>query len=474
MIDDIQLARDAPLQAQLHDILAERILAGRYPPGQRLPASRHMARTLGLSRNTVNAVLEQLRAEGFLHSRRGAGWFVNRALPPAGRFRQLPRRASGERPPLRLSGYGRALVAGGPRRQEIDLPLTPGIPDLGAFPLRAWNRILHHHESRRGALGFDGFQGLRYLREILADYLRASRGLSCSPEQIIITQGAQQAIALVAKVLLDSGDPVLMENPGYGGARRAFASVNARIEPVAVGPHGLAVARLPQQPRARLLYCTPTHQYPLGGILPVAERLQLLDWAARHRIWLLEDDYDSEFHFYQKPIPALQGLVDPAPVIYVGSFSKVIFPALRLGYLVAPEPLVEVLVRAKGYMGGESPQLLQYVTAEFIEQGLFGRHLRRMRQLYQSKWEQCLAVWRRELAGRLEPVAESAGMHLVFRGQCEDLNVQTRMRHAGFGVTALTDYYCAGQPATGFVVGYANASPEQISDGITRLAAMVS
>lgn len=473
MIDDIQLARDAPLQGQLHDVLVERILAGRYPPGQRLPASRHMARVLGLSRNTVNAVLEQLRAEGFLHSHRGAGWFVNQALPPAGRFQDQPPRSRRERPPVRLSPYGRALMAGGPQRQEIDLPLTPGIPDLGAFPLRAWNRILHHHESRRGALGFDGFQGLRYLREILADYLRASRGLSCRPEQIVITQGAQQAIVLVAKVLLDAGDPVLMENPGYGGARRAFASVNACIEPVSVGPHGLAVSQLPRNPRPRLLYCTPTHQYPLGGILPVAERLQLLDWASRHRVWLLEDDYDSEFHFYQKPIPALQGLVDQAPVIYVGSFSKVIFPALRLGYLVAPEPLVEVLVRAKGYLGGESPQLLQYVTAEFIEQGLFGRHLRRMRQLYQAKWEHCLAVWRKELAGRLEPVAESAGMHLVFRGHCEDVRIQARMRAAGFGLTALSEYHCAVPAARGFVVGYANASPQQITEGLTRLAEMV-
>jgi len=473
VIEDIRLDRDLPLQDQLHAVLAERILAGRYPPGQRLPASRRIAQTLGLSRNTVNAVLEQLRAEGFLHSRRGAGWFVTRTLPPVGRFSGTPRRSGGALPAVRLSSYGRALMAGGPQRQEIDLPLTPGIPDLGAFPLRAWNRILHHHESRRGALGFDGFQGLRYLREILADYLRASRGLICRPEQILITQGAQQAISLVAKVLLDAGEPVMMENPGYGGARRAFASVNACIEPVPVGPGGLAVGQLPRRPQACLLYCTPTHQYPLGGILPVAERLQLLDWARRHQVWLLEDDYDSEFHFYQKPIPALQGLVDKAPVIYVGSFSKVIFPALRLGYLVAPEPLMDVLIRAKGYMSGESPQLLQYVTAEFIEQGLFARHLRRMRQLYQQKWEYCLDCWRRELSGRLEPVAESAGMHLVFRGHCEDRRIQSELRRAGYGATALSDYFSTEAADTGFVLGYANAGEQQMAQGIATLAQLL-
>lgn len=470
MIDDIALDPGAPLQSQLYEAIVERILSGRYRPGQRLPASRTIAGRLALSRNTVNAVLEQLRAEGFLYSRRGAGWFIHRELPP-GRPEPVSRRpAASQWPPVHLSAYGKALATAGLRRPEIDLPLTPGIPDLDAFPLKAWNRLLHHHESRRSTLGFDGFQGLRYLREVLADYLRASRGVQCRPEQIVITQGAQQAVVLAAQVLLDRGAAVFTEDPGYGGARRAFAGVNARLLPVPVGAQGLQVDQLPEHPPARLLYCTPTHQYPMGGIMPVSQRLQLLAWARRNQVWLLEDDYDSEFHFYQKPIPAMQGLEDKAPVIYVSSFSKVIFPSLRLGYLVAPEPLVDVLIRAKGYAGGESPQLLQYVVAEFIEQGLFARHLRRMRQLYQEKWEYCMENWRQYLQGRLAPVAESAGMHLVLQGACDDQRAQQAMRVEGYGLTALSGYYADKVRSTGFVVGYANASPAEMTGGFRALA----
>lgn len=473
MISDIKLDRSRPLQTQLYDMLAQRILSGRYCAGQRLPSGRECAARLGVSRNTVNAVLDQLRAEGLLLSRRGSGWYVHHELPQMPRT-AAPQRAAGEPSALRLSRYGRRLRdLGGAERSNTSLPLTPGVPDLSAFPLRTWNRIRHHHESRRPALGFESFQGLAPLREALADYLRSSRGLRCTPDQILITHGAQQSIALIAQALLDPGEEVLMEDPGYGGARRAFASVSAHIRPVPIGPQGLAPEQLPEAPAARLLYCTPTHQYPLGGIVPTAQRLQLLEWARRNSVWIVEDDYDSEFHFYQKPIPAMQGLVENAQVIYVGSFSKTLFPALRLGYLVAPEPLLEVLIAGKCFMSGESPQLPQYVAAEFVAQGCFARHLRRMRQIYREKWELCMALWRQELDGRLEPVAQSAGMHLVFRGDCTDQSVCDGMRSAGYGTTALSGYYCAEHRETGFVVGYANARPAEIVSGMHALARLI-
>jgi GntR family transcriptional regulator / MocR family aminotransferase len=471
MISDIQFDRSRPLQTQLYEQLAERILSGRYRAGQRLPSGRECATRWGVSRNTVNAVFDQLRAEGLLLSRRGSGWYVHHDLPSIPRSPEPPRALGDPTPIPRLSRYGRRLQElGGAERSNTSLPLTPGIADLTAFPVRTWNRIRHHYESRRPALGFESYQGLPLLREALADYLRSSRGLRCTSEQILITHGAQQAIALIAQVLLDPDESVLMENPGYGGARRAFAGVSARIRPVPVGPQGLAPERLPETPDARLLYCTPTHQYPLGGIVPTAQRLQLLEWARRNSVWIVEDDYDSEFHFYQKPIPAMQGLVDNAPVIYVGSFSKTLFPALRLGYLVAPEPLLDVLVAGKCFMSGESPQLPQYVAAEFVAQGFFARHLRRMRQVYREKWELCMALWRQELDGRLEPVAQSAGMHLVFRGECDDETICNGMRMAGYGTTPLSGYYCTERSETGFVVGYANARPAEIVSGMQTLA----
>ena len=474
MISDIQLDRSRPLQNQLYEQLAERILSGRYRAGQRLPSGRECASRWGVSRNTVNAVFDQLRAEGLLLSRRGSGWYIHHELPPMPRTPMPPRTAENPAPVPGLSRYGRRLQElGGAERSNTSLPLTPGIADLAAFPVRTWNRLRHHYENRRPALGFESYQGLPQLREALADYLRSSRGLRCTPEQILITHGAQQAIALIAQVLLDPDEGVLMEEPGYGGARRAFASVSARIRPVPVGPHGLVPERLPEAPDTRLLYCTPTHQYPLGGIVPTAQRLQLLEWARRNNVWIVEDDYDSEFHFYQKPIPAMQGLVDNAPVIYVGSFSKTLFPALRLGYLVAPEPLLEVLVAGKCFMSGESPQLSQHVAAEFVAQGFFARHLRHMRQIYREKWELGMELWRQELDGYLEPVAQSAGMHLVFRGECDDRTICDKMRSAGYGTTPLSGYYCGEHPETGFVVGYANARPDEIVNGMHTLASLL-
>ncbi len=469
MIDDIRLDASAPLQNQLYQQLAQRILQRRYLPGSRLPSSRQLAQDLGVSRNTVSAVYDQLKAEGFLQGRAGRGVFVHddirsdilrpgtrpapgaaadkSALPP------LPQRTD-----LHIS-----------RTEDASLPFQPGLPDLDAFPIRSWNRTVHHQESRRLLRGYDSTQGYLPLRQAVAQYLRSSRGVRCEAHQVIITNGAQQALSLIADVLLEPGDTVLCESPGYRGARHALASRGNQVRPVPLRKQVLDVDALDGLGSAKLLFCTPTHQYPMGGILDISQRMALLKWAQRNQTWIVEDDYDSEFHFYNKPFAAIQGLFADTPVLYVGSFSKSLLPAMRVGYLVVPEPLVAHLVQSKRINGGESPLLIQAALAEFIETGQFTRHLRRMRQLYRDKWLLFQSRVVRELGAWVTPIAESAGMHLVLEGPFDDIVLSRWLATQGFGSTPLSVHFIGDGARTGLVMGFASASEQQIEQCVALL-----
>ena len=331
MIDDIRFEHTTPLQTQLYQHLSQRIIHRRYPPGSQLPSSRQLAADLGISRNTVNAVYDQLKAEGFLQSRAGRGVFVHQDLnlainQPTGGAIQTTQAMT--LPPLPPAPASRLKLG-----EDANLPFQPGLPDINAFPIRSWNRILHHQESRTSLRGYDTTQGYQPLRRAIADYLRASRGVRCQEHQVIVTNGAQQALSLIADVLLKPGDRVFVENPGYRGARYALGRHGNPLLPVPLKQQVLDVGVLDSLGAAKLLFCTPTHQYPMGGILDVSQRMALLQWARRNQTWIVEDDYDSEFHFYNKPFAAIQGMFDTAPVLYVGSFSKTLLPALRVGFL---------------------------------------------------------------------------------------------------------------------------------------------
>ncbi|WP_066059366.1 PLP-dependent aminotransferase family protein [Halioglobus sp. HI00S01] len=470
-LSDLALTADQPLQRQLYQAFSLRIRDGLWSEGQRLPASRQIASDLGVSRNTVTGALSQLIAEGFLVARPGSGTFVaagfERHQPEAVNWQQQPQLPG-------LSHYGTALAAKAMPEVHVQLPFTLGIPDLRAFPLSVWNRVQRQQQDRLHLLGYDGYQGYAPLREALADYLRVSRQVQCHADQIVITQGAQQAISLCAQVLLDPGDPVLVENPGYVGARRALQAHAAALTPVDVDHRGLQPAQLPAASAAKIMYITPTHHYPLGGIMSAPDRLELLDWAARTGTWLIEDDYDSEFHFHGHPIAALQGMAAQTPVLYLGSFSKTLFPALRLGYLVLPEPLVGSFLHAKRHMDGESPLLQQATVAQFVQEGHFQRHLRRMRVRYREKWEHLSALIASELDGLATPVAESAGMHLVLRipGVNDDALVRD-LTDAGFGGTALSSYYVGQDRPTGLALGFANTDERQRIAGVCRLRELI-
>lgn len=428
---------------------------------------------LGISRNTVNAVYEQLKAEGFLQSRAGTGIFVHqdigRAINPAGETAQperIPSPGTSRSLPS-LPDYPRDKLR---LNADANLPFQPGLPDLDEFPIKAWNRILHHQESRRVLRGYDSIQGYQPLRSAIASYLRTSRGVRCNESQVIITNGAQQALSLIADVFLEPGDRILCENPGYRGARYALGRHGNPLVPVPLRNQVLDVDALAGLGPAKLLSCTPTHQYPMGGILDLSQRMALVQWAQQNNCWIIEDDYDSEFHFFNKPFAAIQGMFDNAPVLYVGSFSKTLMPGLRVGYLVVPEPAVEPLLWAKQISGGESSLITQATIAEFIESGQFTRHLRRMRQLYRDKWIYFQQRVSDTLGSQLSPVAESAGMHLVLEGRLDDTAIHQWLRTRGFGSAPLSAHFLGEAARTGLVMGFASATNRQIDDCVVALA----
>ncbi|WP_428240107.1 PLP-dependent aminotransferase family protein [Gynuella sp.] len=468
VFNELDIQRDQPLQDQIYRFISQNILNQRLQPDTRLPSSRQLAELLGVSRNTVNASFDQLRAEGFIVSRVGSGWYVNgdrfddqvmpKPVSPAGRATLFA-----------CSELAESLLEPEKHPGGSYLPFTTGLPDLKHFPFGIWNRLYRLNESRMALMGYGEHKGLSDLRHQISSYLRESRGVSCHPEQILLTQGAQQALYVVISLLVNPGDEVLIENPGYRGMYKAAQVARAKPLPVDVDEHGLKVNLLPLSTNARLLYCTPTHQYPLGGILNVSERLQLLDWARKNQVWIIEDDYDSEFHFYQKPFPAMHSLVSQAPVIYLGSFSKTLFPALRIGYLVLPEALMPAAISIKEYVQGFSPALEQAVLAQFMAERHFSRHLRRMRQLYQKKWELLIDQWQSRGNETLTPVVQSAGMHVVLRGDIDEQRTLLLLKQHGFGGMPLSGYFINRNCQTGLVLGYANASQQQIIDLVELL-----
>jgi len=469
---------DRPLQEQLQHHLTDWICSGRLAPGTRLPASRRLALELGISRNTVTIVLEQLRSEGFLESFPGKGVFVSSEMPKGVEGLSQVKWMNKISLPA-LSDFGQTLNKTSLSEHSEILPFTPGIPDISAFPQQIWQQIQRRHQDRRTLMGYNGNQGYAPLRESLSEYLRLSRGVHCKPEQIIITQGAQQAISLCAQVLLNEGDSVLVENPGYMGAKKAFQAKRANLISCPLGSNGIDLEALCNgtikgSSKAKLMYVTPTHQYPLGGILSAAQRLKLLDWAAKQNTWLIEDDYDSEFHFYHKPIASLQGMAKQTPVIYMGSFSKTLFPALRLGYLVVPEELTKVFVKAKSFMGGESPLLTQAVVADFINEGHFVRHLRRMRLLYQDKWQHLSTLLNDELSDYVKPIAQSAGMHLAIEiPNTNDEILKQNLKEAGYGSSSLSSYFIDKPAMSGLVLGFANTTHKQRKLGVSGLKSII-
>jgi GntR family transcriptional regulator/MocR family aminotransferase len=478
----LERAAATPLFRQLYLQMKEAILAGGIAPSARLPATRELGRLLQVSRQTVLAAYEQLMAEGYLVGTVGKGTFVSASLPAA-----ASRRKAGEDdmavPPLvrPLSARGEAMAAAMVRVRHHDGPLRTfriSMPGLDLFPFEVWRKIEARHWRRRQVpLGYGGPAGHAPLRELLCAYLQASRGVRCVPEQIVITTGSQQALYLLAQLLLAPGEGVWLESPGYQGALAPFAVAGARICPVPVDAEGMLVAyAAARYPDARMAFATPSHQLPLGVTMSLARRLELLRWAQAKRAWIVEDDYDSEYRYTGPPLASLQSLDRSGCVIYVGTLSKVLFPGLRLGYIVAPPALAEPLARAKAVVDRHSPIVPQAVLADFIQEGHFARHIRRTRDAYGERRSAMLEALQTRMAGLLDCGPSDAGLDLcvgVTNG-LNELDAAARAGAGGVDVRPLAYYTnpdagpdCAVPP--GLLLGFSAFTPDEIRAGIARL-----
>jgi GntR family transcriptional regulator/MocR family aminotransferase len=463
-----------PLTQELYDELRQSILGGQLLPGTRLPSTRALAEERGVSRNTVLNAYEQLLAEGYVEARVGSGTCVARALPEELLAVRAPTRGTGKSacPPLSRRGE---LLASNPGR-PLSAPRRPrafesGLPDAAAFPFRTWTRLMARQWRRPSyeLLSYGDPAGYRPLREAIAAYVRTARAVRCDAEQVFIVSGSQQALDLTARLLIDPGDVALIENPGYPGARVALSAAGARVVPLPVDDDGADIARAKN---ARLVFVTPSHQYPLGVTLSLRRRLALIEWASQRGAWIVEDDYDSEFRYRRKPLPSLQGLDAAGRVIYLGTFSKTLFPSLRLGFVVLPPELVDPFRRARAVVDGHSPVSEQAVLAEFIAEGHFARHIRRMRVLYEERQRVLVEAAKRELGGLLDVRPLDGGMHLVgwLPAGADDVLVAERAAERGVHVVPLSRCAVGKSPRRGLLLGYAALTPPQIREGVRRLA----
>ncbi|MFO1328163.1 MAG: PLP-dependent aminotransferase family protein [Rubrivivax sp.] len=480
----IRIDHDAPrsVSSQLHIALRELVVSGAMPAGERLPASRTLARELGVSRTTVIEAYDRLTAEGLIESRVGAGAFVC-AVPgaPAPAARAPVAGGVSAAGPTRLSA---AMTQALPRLADRSrLPsaaraFTTALPAFDAFPMALWARLAARHwrSARNDVMGYGEPLGHAPLRQAIALHLRANRGIACDAQQVFIVGGAQQAFHLVATMLLDPGDRVWFENPGAIGARNTLVAAGAELVPVPLDDQGLRVDEgLRLASDFRLAFVTPSHQQPLGTVMSLPRRLALLQAARDRDAWIIEDDYDGEFAFGGPPLPTLKSVDDGGRVIYVGTFSKCLFPSLRLGYLLLPPALVEPFAAVMSRLMHGVPTHGQAVTAAFIDEGHFAAHLRRMRRLYAERHD-ALCHWARaRLAGALDIVPGASGLHTIghLNAGHDEAQVVRDALVRQVVVSGLARYAIAPTPERALVLGFGGVTPLQIERGVETLAAVL-
>ncbi|MGU7778550.1 MocR-like pyridoxine biosynthesis transcription factor PdxR [Burkholderia sp. PU8-34] len=475
--DDVSPQLDAPLsrapgapslQRQLLQRLRDAILGGTMPAGSRLPGTRALADTLGISRNTATAVYEQLVAEGFLQSDRRGTRVVGLSRRSAPR-----RRAAAPAVAQRLARIRPSLIGAG----EFE-GFRPGVPALAHFPVDAWRHAIDRALRRGGRdlLGYGDPLGEPALRESIARHLAVTRGVRCEPEQIVMTEGAQGAIALCVQLLTNPGDTVWVEEPGYRGARTAMQAGDLDVVAMPVDREGMCTHADDWRDRTpRLVYTTPSNQFPTGAVLSISRRLALIDAARRHRAWIIEDDYDSEFRHTGEPIGAMQGLAPDSPVVYLGSFSKTMFPALRLGFLVLPEALLSAVQAVLPEMLRGGTRHVQLALADFIEKGEYGRHLGRMRRLYRDRRQALLAALDGGFTVPHRVEGGPCGLHLALRlpARYPDRALVDAARAHGIGPFALSGFSMHADPThNGLVLGFGNTSADAFEPLLRTLSAL--
>ncbi len=493
-----------PLYQQLYGKLRQAILTGELTGGTRLPSTRAFAHNLGISRATVMIAFEQLLYEGYIYGAVGSGTYVKHVLPDellnspydsqttksqieaeggceAITKEELQQQTVGESSPGILSQRGK-IIAGtkvapmGNWQQLVEQQaFRPGLPALNEFPFKLWGQLTARRwrHTAGDMFGYSDPSGYRPLRNEIAAYVQAARGVKCCEEQVIIVAGSQQAINLAAQLLIDPGDKVWIEEPCYLGARGALLGCGAQLVLVPVDTEGMRVTcGIERYAQARMAYTTPSHQYPLGTTMSLARRLALLQWAEHTQAWILEDDYDGEYRYAGKPLASLQGLDTAGRVIYIGTFSKVMFPALRLGYLIVPPQLVDAFSAARATADRQSNIIDQIVLTDFMVQEHFARHVRRMRTLYEERQHTFVEQAKCLLDGLLRVDAATAGMHLVgtLTQSINDQRASEQAATHGIVATPISKYYFGQPDLNAFVLGYTAFNTQEIRQGMEQLS----
>lgn len=476
-------APNAPLYRALYTHLRAAILSGELKGGMKLPSTRALAAELNISRNTVLNAYRQLLAEGYLQSKEGSGTLVANVLPDlllAVPSRPQPKTARPTRAQLPrplFSDRAKAQIASSqpPTAGKLPRPFLAEAPALDAFPYQLWTRLAVRRARQMSVSNFmyQDSAGYRPLREAIVAHMTISRQVHCTAEQVIIVPGSQGALDLAARVLINAGDAVWTEDPGYSGARGVFLGTGAHLIPVPIDQEGLMVELgMARAAEARLVYLTPSHQFPTGVTMSLPRRLALLDWAKRANSYILEDDYDSEFRFATRPLATLQGLDEAERVIYIGTFSKVLFPSIRIGYMILPPALVDPFLKVRRLIDIHSPILEQAVVADFMFEGHFTRHLRRMRALYAER-RRVLLEAATELPLKID--SAEAGIHCVgwLPDRIDDLVLAGKAADYDLVLTPVSSFSIEPLPRKGLLLGYGGFDVQEIKDGVRRLGILL-
>ena len=449
-----------PLYRQIVDRFRTAIAGGVLKPGDRIPSARALTQELGLARGTVDAAYGLLAAEGYIQARGQAGTIVTPDLKQRAATANAPARSTGRNAPASF-------------RPDSILPFQMGLPALDAFPRKIWARLGARcvRAMRPSDMAYPPIHGLPALREEIAAYLQLSRGIDCSASQVFITAGYRQTMSLIARALLRTGDGVWTEDPGFPPTRELLGRLQMTPVPVPVDRDGLVVEEgVRAAPRARAAVVTPAHQSPLCVTLSLSRRHALLDWAARSDAWIVEDDYDGEYRYVSRPLPALKSLDRDGRVLYAGTFSKVLFPSLRLAYLVVPPAQVERFEEITQALAEDSPALVQAIVAAFMKEGHFARHVQRMRRLYGERREATVAGLEAVLGNRVRIDGQPGGMHLILRlrGKRSDRRIVARLRDAGLFAEALSDWTATGDDASALLVNFTNVDSQATAEMLAR------
>ena len=464
-----------PLHARIQRAIRQLILDGALGPGKPLPASRALAKSLSVSRDTIESAYAQLHAEGFIERRVGSGSFVAEMPEFISGRRRSAREARLRNQEPNLSKRGASMFHSGGLGSMLSLrPFTHGVPETRSFPLPLWERLQRQVLKEIGteALLQGDPQGVEPLRRAIADYVNLERGARATADRVLVLTSSQQAMTLCANILLDSGDRIFIEDPMYHGARKAFDTAGLVSLPIRLDRQGILVDQIVEAPRqAKAVFLTPSHQFPTGATLALDRRLALIEWASRHQAWIIEDDYDSEFHYAGKPTACVQGLDPHDRTIYIGTFTKSLFPGLRIGYAVLPPQLVKPMTVARTLLDGHTATIPQYTLARFMENGHFGAYIRSMRSLYAERLETLAFLVTRHLSDFVEPRVPNGGLQMpcILTCDLQERAVIDAAKRIGLDLMGLTSMHATDEAKPGFLMGFAPYTPAELEAAVLKL-----